>query len=338
MSVFHSVVRQWLIFSIPVLALAFTGCQAAAQDNATQALTPVTLQVNWALDVSISPYYMAAADGHFADEGLDVSLVEGGFDEDGQRIDVVDRVMSGQAQFASANLFQVLQANANGKPVVALMTLIQRSPLTLITDSEAGIDSPRDLAGKTIAVDAGWGKLMIASLLTSQGVDLDSVTFVLRTDYSLDLLVSGQVDALTSWIDDGGYAYQQAGYTPHFIMPTEYGIDTYDMLLITTPQMIAQQPELVQKVVRAVLEGIEDVVANPNAAAQRGLDYNQNLDIEKETERLNLLLPLIHPAGSHIGMMDPKVFEDNYHLLLDNGLIAPFDVEQTYDLDFVASE
>ena len=117
---------------------------------------------------------MAEAKGYYADEGLDVELMGGGFDEDGNFISPVDKVLSGEADFGVLSGDLLLANRAEGKPLVAIASIYQRSPAAFASLAKNNIKRPSDLVGKTVMIDLGSATgLVYKALLSSQGIDYD---------------------------------------------------------------------------------------------------------------------------------------------------------------------
>jgi hypothetical protein len=51
---------------------------------------------------------------------------------------------------------------------------------------------------------------------------------------------------------------------------------------------------------------------------------------------MEISLPLLQPAGTNLGAMDPAVWEFTYQTLLDQEMLTgTLDIEQAYTLDFL---
>ncbi|MEO8610623.1 MAG: ABC transporter substrate-binding protein [Chloroflexota bacterium] len=318
-----------------VVSLFFTGCSSNAAAPTTTPKDTINYQMGWVHEYSSAPFYMAIADGYYAAQDLDVKLSVGGFDDKGA-IDPIDQVLSGAADFSEANVFSLLQARAEGKPVVAIATLNQRSPYALIYLADKGIVRPQDLVGKTVAVATGGATLEYQSLIRSQSIDPSKVNQVERISFGIDPLVKGEVDAFGGWIINEGVALQESGAKPSFFLLSDYGIDTYDLLIFTTEDMIAKNPDKVQRFLKGTLDGLKDTVANPEKAIDATLTYDKTLDHDGQLRRLQAFIPLIQPAGTQLGVMEPEIWQFNYQLMLDNGLLTqPQDVTKAYTMDFL---
>jgi NitT/TauT family transport system substrate-binding protein len=315
--------------------LLLTGCANNAQSPTPVTKDTINYQMGWVHEYSSAPFYMAIANGHYAKENLDVKLSVGGFGEKGY-IDPIEQVVSGAADFSEASVFSLLQARAEGKPVVAFATLNQRSPFAIISLADKNILRPQDLVGKTVAISDGGAALQYQALIRSQAIEASAVNQVVRTSFGIDPLVNGEVDAFGGWIINEGVALQESGAKPNFLLLSDYGIDTYDLLIFTTEDMIANHPDKVERFLRASLGGLQDVIDNPDKAIETTLTYDNKLVADEQLRRLQAFIPLIQPAGTQLGMMQPEVWQFNYQLLLDNHMLsAEQEVTKAYTLDFL---
>ncbi len=320
---------------VVTMVAVLAACGGKDKKTDEKPLTPVTFQLSWTHEYSSAPLYMAVANNHFRDEGLDVTIVEGGFQESGF-VDSIQAVLDGKAQFAATDLSGLLEARAAGKPVVAIGAVTQRSPFALISLPESGISRPEDLVGKTVAITEGGARLTYDALLESLNIDPTTINTIPRTAFGIDSLLNGEVDVVGGWIINEGQLVREAGYEPNVILLSDYGFDSYDFLVITTEDMIANQKDVVAKFMRAFRQGLQDTVDNPDKAVDLAVSYAPNLDVAGQKARIQIFLPLINPAGGTLGGLDPEIFQFNYNLLLNGGMITqPYDVTQAYTLDFV---
>src|SRR5688572_4899972 len=104
---------QWIfsIFAVIVGCLV-VGCGAASAAAPTsQPHDAVTVQMGWTHEYSAAFLYAAEKNHHFAENNLDVTLVEGGF-VDGAYVEPIDAVLSGEAEFGEVSATAMLQARA----------------------------------------------------------------------------------------------------------------------------------------------------------------------------------------------------------------------------------
>lgn len=302
----------------------------AAQDS-----TEITYQLSWVHEYSAAPFYLAEANGHFADAGLKVNLRAGGFQE-GKFVDGLAAVLDGSAQFGALDGSTLLQARAEGKPVVAIATITQRSPFSLISLADDHILTPQDLVGKTVAITDGGARMVYDTLLLSQGIDLSTVNTIPRETFGIDPLVNGEVDVLGGWIINEGVQLEEAGLEANFMLMSDYAVDTYDFVIFTTEEMIATNPDIVESFLTALTLGLRDLIDDPQRAAELALTYNGDLDEDEQLHRVLAMIPLINIPGNDPGVMDPVVWDITHQMLLDfNILSEPIDLDSAYDVSFL---
>lgn len=313
--------------------VVLVGCNAGATTG-SQPVTKVRLQMDWIHEYSVASFYAAEKNGHFAANNLEVGLHEGGFGKEGH-IEPIDVVLNGGAEFALANDFSVIEARAAGKPIVAVASIIQRSPVAIISLAKSNIRRPQDLIGRTIAVSSGGSNLIYNAFLASQNLDPAKINAVPRTSFGIEPLLKGEVDALVGWIINEAVLVREAGEEPSVILMSDYAVDSYNMTLFTTDQMVKEKPEMVERFVRSVVKGIEDVVANPEQAIDYTMTYGKDLNREAQMRRLQAMLPLLIPFGSKPGTMSEQTWSASFDMVKPNLPSETFDVKTVYTLDFI---
>jgi NitT/TauT family transport system substrate-binding protein len=315
--------------------IALAAC-AASRPAATPAEPPtsISVQLGWVHEYSSAGFYAAEKNGHFAEQNLAVRLVPGGFGAAGY-IDAVAQVTSGATDFGVASATNLIQARAAGQPLVGIASIFQRSPAAIIALASTGIQRPQDLVGRRVAVaDSALGPYTL--LLKSQHIDPASVKTIPRTSFGIDPLVNGEVDAMYAWVINEGVQLREAGQIPTVVLLSDYGVETYDLVLFTTERMIAEHPDVVTRLLRASLQGWEDTVTNPAEAAQLTLAYDNKLNLDAQRRRLEATLPLLKPAGSHLGAMESAAWQTTQQVLLDQKILKqPIDLTHAYTQTFL---
>lgn len=332
-SPFQASLKLFLLAIVALIAISCNG--AGGSETATAEPANVTFQMGWIHEYSAAGLYAAAANGHFEAENLTVQINEGGFGEEGY-IDPLVQVGEGTADFGATSAISLIQARASGVPVVAIAAEVQRSPFALISLSEDGIIRPTDLVGKRVAVSDGGAAALYDALLVSQDLDPAAIETVSRTTFGIDPLINDEVDVIGGWIINESVLVEEAGFEPTSILLSDYGINDYTSLIFTTEAMINENPDVVERFLRAYLQGMEDVIADPREAVNLVIEYNDALVAEEQERRLQAWLPLINPAGSTLGAMQPQTWEQIHQIMLDQGILAePIEIEAAYDLSFL---
>jgi NitT/TauT family transport system substrate-binding protein len=317
-----------------LLCLIMAGC-GSAPTATTEPPTSLSVQLAWIHEYSSAFFYAAELNGHFAEQNLQATLEPGGF-VDGVYIEPIDQVVSGEFDFGTASASSLLQARADGKPVVAIASIYQRSPSAIISLADSGINQPQDLIGKTVSAAEGGAQNLLRTMLISQNIDPEQVNIVPRQDFGIDPLIDGEVDALVGWIINEGVLVREAGAEPSFMLLSDYGILDYNTLIFTTEDTITQRPQVVERFLRAIFAGLDDMIADPEQAAEYTLRYNDQLTLEGQISRVQASVPLIQPANADLGMMDVESWNSIYTVFREADILtAEVDLATVYNMTFL---
>lgn len=332
---FHPITRArhtTLVIALLIpFILTLVGCGITAQSSTPAAKRPIHVQLGWIHSIEYSGFYTAQDQGYYAAANLEVSL------DVLDQTEPVDQVMLGKAQFGVTSADVLLLARATGKPLVAIATIYQRSPVAYISLAKNHIIKPQDFINKTVVVDLkSGGGILLRALLASQSITEAQVNMQPRTDYTNDALLNGQADVLDAYINNQPVQLKQQGYDITSVLPSDYGIDLYANVIFTTEALINTQPDVVEAFVRATTQGMQRVIEDPEAATRLTLARGTNLDPRAEAASMHLALPLMNPAGSRPGMMTAENWQRTYQMLHDQRLLPqPFDVQHMYTLTFL---
>lgn len=165
--------------------LSLAAVPAAAQDR-------LTLVLDWFVNPDHGPIIVAEERGYFADEGLEVEVIAPADPSQPPKM-----VAAGRADLAVSYQTQLHLQVAEGLPVAWVGTLVATPLNCLLVLADSGIESPADLAGKTIGFSvAGVEEALLSTILGTHGVGLDEVELV-NVNFSLSQsLMTGRVDAV----------------------------------------------------------------------------------------------------------------------------------------------
>ncbi len=344
-----STVRKTSLILTILTLLILTACGPAAgpvpvttnpADTATEAATPappdelthIDLGVGFVPNVQFAPFYVAQARGFYAEEGLDVAL-EYGFEND-----FVALTAQGDRQFAVASGDQVILARAQRLPVVYVMKWYQRFPVAVMALAESGIDSPKDLEGHSVGIPGlfgasyvAWQALVYATGLDDTTIRLESIGFT-----QAEAISQGQVDAAVVYIANEPVQLTQAGKEVTVIEVSDY-MDLVANGLITNETLIRDNPDLVRRMVRASLRGLEYTIAHPDEAfaiARQFVPEITDDDAPVQRAVLDASIPLWR--SDQLGVSDPQAWADSVTFMVATGLIeSSVDVESLYTNEFM---
>ncbi len=270
------------------LLLTLVG-SAAAQDDTT----PIRFQLDWRFEGPSAPFLMAVERGYFAEEGLEVQV-----DSGSGSAGAINRVASGAYEmgFGDLNaLVEFLAENPDAPGIQGVYVVYDGTPAAVFARKDRGIETPADLAGKSLAAPAfdtgyrAWGIFADANDLDADAVEWQNVDPTLRET----LLVRGDVDAITgfyftSLLNLEGRGMGEEALT---IMPfPEYGVPLYGNAIVVREVFAEANPEAVAGFLRAFNRALEATLADPEGAIAYVQERDPLIDVDLETRRLKLAI------------------------------------------------
>ncbi len=293
---------------------------------------PLTLAMGYRPDVQFAPLYVSTAKGYFRQAGLDVSFQH--MDEN----QAAALVGAGELSFAVVSGEQVLLARAQGLPIVYVAAWYQQYPVSVIAKREQGILSPADLKGKSIGLPGLYGAnyiglraLLHAGRLSEADVHLESVGYT-----QAEAIATDRVQAAVVYIANEPLKLRAEGYDL-----TELRVADYVQLtgngLITSEQVIAENPALVRRMVEAFLKGLEYTIAHPDEAYEIAKGYVENLAQADESLQKQVLATSITLwRADTLGYSEPQAWENMQNVLLEMGLLTePLDLSRAFTNEFL---
>ncbi|WP_234255390.1 ABC transporter substrate-binding protein [Billgrantia aerodenitrificans] len=270
------------------LSLSLLGAAVAQADE-----TRIRFQLDWRFEGPSAPFLMAVERGYFAEEGLNVQI-----DSGSGSAGAINRVASGAYEmgFGDLNaLVEFLAENPGAPGIQGVYVVYDGTPASVLARKDRGIESPADLAGKSLAAPAfdtgyrAWGIFAAANELEAGAVEWQNVDPALRET----LLVRGDVDAITgfyftSLLNLEGRGMDEEQLT---IMPfPDYGVPLYGNAIIASEAFSEANPEAVEGFLRAFNRALAETLADPEGAIEYVRNRDALIDVEMETRRLKLAI------------------------------------------------
>ncbi len=238
--------------------------------------------------------YLGVEQGLFAAEGIEVEIASarGGSD-------VVTKLATNSADFGSAGLASLLQAKAQGEvPVVAVAPIYNKQPDAFFTTEGSGIESFKDIVGKTVATPTFSASNVVWPLLLERnGIDPASVKLLKLDPGALaPMLATGKVDATINWLTVApGFvrALGEADKTLKTIPWSEYGFEGYGLSLVASQRFVQSHPEVAKKFVKAYQQAQKNAIADPAAAAAALKKMVAEVDEQQAEEQFAASVPLM---------------------------------------------
>ncbi|PWR01597.1 ABC transporter substrate-binding protein [Meridianimarinicoccus roseus] len=304
-------------------ALCSLGLAASLAAGSAGAQTTIDFALDWKFEGPAAPYFAAIDNGHFAEQGLEVTVTAGA-----GSLDAIPKVATGAypVGFADINsLVKFLDQNP-GAPVIAVMMTYDKPPFAVVGRKSLGVEAPKDLEGRILGApppDGAWAQF--APFASANELDMDAITvepvgFPTREP----MLAEGKVDAVTGFNFSSYLNLVRLGVPEDdisTILMADHGLALYGNAIIVNTDFAAANPDAVKGFIAAVGAGWKDAIADPEAAVAQLLERNPAGDAALETRRLqlaldaNVMTPYVMENG--MGNIDAARFEKSLSQLAE---------------------
>ena len=319
-------------------ALALGACGNAADSGATDdgKKTKLTFCLDYTPNTNHPGIYVAQAQGYFADEGLEVEIV--------QPADDTAEAMIGSGKAQVGVSYQDYIANAldsdSPMPIEAIAAVIQHNTSGIMSRKADGITRPKAMMGHKYATwDMPVEQATIKHIVEKDGGDFSKLDLV---PYNVDDEVSGlKADMFDDvWVYEG-WAVQNAvvqdfDYNYFSFISIDKVFDYYTPVLAANSEYAQKNPEVIKAFLRAAKRGYEYAISNHADAAQILLDAVPELDEKLVKQSAEYLAGEYQSDASSWGIIEKDRWSAFYKWLNDNKLVEhELDVNAGWTMDYL---
>jgi len=265
------------------LALAALLASVGAAGAQGKPLRPFTFILDFLPYGEYTPYFTALDKGWYREEGLDVKILRGAGSGD-----TIKRIAVGQAEAGSADFSALVGAKANEDiKVRAIGAYFRRPPHSIFVREGTGINTAKDLEGKTLSITPGNSHQILFPLLAKlAGFKADSVKWVTMDGAAMGpALITGRVDGAPFFANHEARLQKQAksqGITLRRISYADAGFDMYSLVIFAREDSIAKDAEPLRAFLRASVKGMKYAFAKEHLeeGARILVKYNPEVDYD----------------------------------------------------------
>jgi ABC-type nitrate/sulfonate/bicarbonate transport system substrate-binding protein len=317
-------------------AAGLAGCSdTSSSGSAVSDATKLTFCLDWTPNTNHTGIYVAKAKGYFADEGLNVEIVQPA--EDGAEA----MIGTGQAQFGVT--FQDYIANsivAENVGLTAVAAIIQHNTSGIMSRAEDGITRPAAMEGHSygtwnLPVEQG----VVKQAVETDGGDFSKVELVPNENNDgVSSLKTNQFD--TVWVyeawDVQSAIVQDFGYNYFSFISVDEVLDYNTPVIAGNVAFMEKNPEVAKAFLRAVKKGYEFCVSAPDDAADILCDQVPELDSALVRASQAYLADQYTADAASWGVIDPKRWGAFFQWLNDNSLVEKtLDVASGFDMSYL---
>ena len=298
--------------------------------------TKITFCLDYTPNTNHTGIYVAQNKGFFADEGLDVEIVQ---PADGTAEGAIG---AGQAQLGvSYQDYLAAAYDAGNTGLTAVAAIIQHNTSGIMSRQEDGITHAALMENHVYTTwDMAVEQATIKQVMESDGGDFSKLQMVPFTvDDEVQGLKANMFDCV--WVYEG-WAVQNAAVQDY---PVNYFsfkdmddvFDFYTPVLAANNDFMKDNPDAVKAFLRAAKKGYEFAVDHPEDAAQILCDEVPELDSALVEASAKFLASQYTADAESWGVIDGKRWAAYFQWLNDNSLVEnKLDVNAGFDTSFLA--
>jgi len=244
-------------------------------------------------------------------------------------------MVAGKNDFVFAGGDEVLEALDKNKSlqVIDVATVFQKYPVSLIVPVDSPIKTLADLKGHSIGVPGPYGStytgllaLLYKANLSLADVKVQSIGFT-----QVAALLGHKVDAVMGYSNNEPLQLNKRGFPVR-----TFDVSNYQPLIsngiITTENTWKNQPQLVRSFVQATIQGLQEVIANPDEAVQISKSYVPGMNTTTAMTVLQATIPIWKGDGQHpLGYNDNTTWQSTQQFLVAQKIIpSAQDLSQAY--------
>ncbi|WP_412065556.1 ABC transporter substrate-binding protein [Rhizobium sp. SYY.PMSO] len=291
------------------LAIASAGVSSAMAED------KVTLRLNFLLSGVHTIFYYGVEKGFYKDAGIDLQIGEG---QGSAR--TVQAVATGGDTFGIADGGSVIAGATRGAPVKSVLGLLNTSPYAISFRADAGVNTIKDIEGKSVAASAGEASLaLLPAIWKKNGIDPSKVK-ILNVDGpgKIIAVMQKRTDGTLAGLENQVVVLKSKGLEQKVFSFVELGVNTQGLTIIANSKQAETNQDLVKRFVAASIKSIEAAKADPDAAVAAAVKVKPTGDAKLLKDQLDVSLTLLaSPAdpSARLGKMSPADWQQTLDLM-----------------------
>lgn len=312
------------VIAVLISLVLITGCSA----NSDSGNVPITLMLDYTPNTNHTGIYVADKLGYYDDVGIDLTII--------QPSDVATEsvVANNSAQFGISYGENVAMYDSESDDILSIYAILKTNTSGFLSRADRNITRPRDFEGKTYC---GWGSSietsLVDSLVKADGGDPSKVNII--TAASNLTSDNDQCDFIWAYEGWDKINLEQQGIDVNYIPFSEYGVDWYTPVIITSKQYAEDNPEIVSNFIAATQKGYQYAIDNTEDSAKILLESAPELDEDLVNKSQEFLSGYYQTPDQDLGYQDPIIWDNFIKWLGENGIVTGLSSGDLYTNEYV---
>jgi ABC-type nitrate/sulfonate/bicarbonate transport system substrate-binding protein len=264
-----------------LLAACGSSGGSSGEGTAGTAAKQLSVRLSWIKNVEFAGEYIADNKGYYKAQGLNVTLVPGGPSATPQDADVA----TGKAFIGISAPDITGNAILKGADLKIIGAQYQKNPFAIMSMASKPINSPEEMKGKKIGVQATnesvWGAFLKANKISPSAVTKVPVQFDPLP------LTTGQVDGWFSFITNEPNELRVKGFNVTTFLLADHNYPLVSETYMVKSSTIAKERDTIKKFFRAEIHGWKDNIADPALGAHLAATvYGKDLGLDEKEQTL----------------------------------------------------
>lgn len=233
-------------------------------------MTTLRLALDWTPNINHIGFFVAQSQGFYAKQNIEVHFSDPSTDN--YQLTPAKKVELGKADFALCPTESLIsyQTKENPFPLIAVAAILQEDLSAIVVRRESGIQSPKDLDGKTYAsYQARYEDGIVKQMIRNDGGKGNLKVIYPEKLGIWNTLLSGQYDSTWIFMNWEGVQVKSLEEELRNFRLSEYGIPySYSPVLACNGQQIEEKADPYRRFLKATAEGYRFAQEHPDQAIE----------------------------------------------------------------------
>jgi ABC-type nitrate/sulfonate/bicarbonate transport system substrate-binding protein len=280
----------------------------------------ITIALDWTPNINHIGFFVARERGYYKELGIDVEIIDPAADS--YAVTPAKKVEKGEADFALCPTESVISYRTKSTPfdLIGVATVFQKDVSAIAVRAGEGIESPKDLDGKSYAsYEARYEDGIVKQMMRNDGGE-GSIKIGYPNKLGIwDTVLNKTFDSTWIFLNWEGVEAEALGAKLNYFKMADYGIPySYSPLLVASETKITERREAYKAFVQATRKGFEFCQTHPDEAVELFKAFVPEKDAKID---LNRALELSSEAfGNDWGRLDKNTVSDFLGWIYQNKL------------------